>query len=97
MHEAICAEEARRTPRYYPRVRARSRTYSVRIKENLLEFIRNSEIFNNFQTIRLEDLFEKSDMKMETWEFRENFIKICAKFDENSVFLKDVAEKCENV
>ena len=35
MHEAICAEEARRTTRYYPRVRARPRTDS---KDDMLAF-----------------------------------------------------------
>ena len=42
---------------------------SVRIQEMLLEFIRNlkrSGMFNIFDNIWLEDLFEKSDMKMET-------------------------------
>ena len=46
---------------------------SVRIQEILLEFIRNlkeSGMFNIFDNIWLEDLFEKSDMKMETWELK---------------------------
>ena len=59
----------------------------VRIQEILLEFIRNPKnlgmlqcsmfnIFYNNYYIWLEDLFEKSDMT----KFRENFIKIWAKF-----------------
>ena len=46
---------------------------SVRIEEMFLEFIRNpknSGMFNIFYNIWLEDLFEKSDMKMETWELK---------------------------
>ena len=37
-------------------------------------------MFNIFDNIWLEDLFEKSDMKMA--KFREIFINICSDFDE---------------